>query len=194
MWPWEHALFGYVVYSVVCHAHYRDAPGEYETAVVLIASVLPDVIDKTLSWQFDVFHSGYALAHSIFITAPLVIVTGLLARKYGQPTLGLAFGIGYPLHLVGDVLPVYLSSGEWTIHHLLWPVVIIEGREYGGLLEGVRHNFVPYLAEVLALEPTLYLGIQLRIAFAAVGLWIVDGWPGCRLVVRWNRLLYERLS
>jgi len=25
-------------------------------------------------------------------------------------------------------------------------------------------------------------------------LWIVDGWPGYRLVVRWNRLVYDRLS
>ncbi|SDD39930.1 metal-dependent hydrolase [Natrinema hispanicum] len=194
MWPWEHALFGYLVYSAVCHAHYRDAPGEYEAAVVLIASVLPDVVDKTLAWQFDVFHSGYALAHSIFITVPLVTIAGLVAREYGRPALGLAFAIGYPLHLVGDVIPSYISSGEWTISHLLWPVVIIEGRDHGGLLEGFRHNFGPYLAEVLALEPTPYLLVQVGIALTAVGLWIVDGWPGCRLVVRWNRLLYERLS
>jgi len=192
MWPWEHALFGYVVYSVVCHAYYRDAPGEYETAIVLIASILPDVIDKTLAWQFDVFHSGYALAHSVFIAVPLAIGAGLIARRDGRAEL--AFGIGYPLHLVGDVIPIYLSSGTWTIHHLLWPVVVIEGRDHGGLLEGFRHNFVPYLQELRALEPTPYLIVQLGIAFAAVGLWIVDGWPGCRLVIRWNRLLCERLS
>ena len=194
MWPWEHALLGYIVYSVVCHTYYRDAPGEYETAVVLIASVLPDVIDKTLAWQFGVFHSGYAIAHSLFITGPLVIGAGLLARGYGRPTLGLAFGVGYPFHLVGDVLPIYVSSGELTIRHLRWPVVVTEGRDHGGLLEGVRHNFVPYLQELLALEPTPYLLVQAGIALAAVGLWIVDGWPGCRLVGRWNRLLYERLS
>ena len=194
MWPWEHALFGYVGYSLVCHAYYRDSPGEYDTAVVLLAAVLPDVIDKTLFWQFDVFHSGYALAHSILVTVPLVVGVGLLARGGGRPTLGLAFAIGYPLHLVGDVLPIYLSSGEWTIQHLLWPVVVIEGQERASLLEGFRHNFVPYLQAVIALEPTPALLVQLGIGLAAVGLWIVDGWPGCRLVVRWNRGLYERLS
>jgi len=194
MWPWEHAIFAYVIYSLFCHTYYRTAPGEYETAVVLLASVFPDVIDKTLSWQFDVFHSGYALAHSIFIAVPLAIVTGLVARRYGRTKLGLAFGIGYPLHLVGDVLPIYLSSGEWTISHLLWPVVVIEGRSHGGLLEGVRHNFVPYFEEVLALEPTPYLILQLCLGFAALVLWIVDGWPGYRLLVRWNRLVYDRLS
>jgi len=192
MWPWEHAIFAYVVYSLFCHTYSRTAPGEYETMIILLASIFPDVIDKTLSWQFDVFHSGYAFAHSVFIAVPLAIVTGLVARRYGRAEF--AFGIGYPLHLVGDVIPIYLSSGTWTIHHLLWPVVIIEGRDHGGLLEGFRHNFGPYLAEVLALEPTPYLLVQVGIALTAVGLWIVNGWPGCRLVVRWNRLLYERLS
>ena len=49
MWSWEHAIVAALVYSLVCHTIFRTTPGEYDTAVVVVVSVLPDVIDKLLA-------------------------------------------------------------------------------------------------------------------------------------------------
>ncbi|MFC4247057.1 metal-dependent hydrolase [Natribaculum luteum] len=180
MWPWEHALVGYLVYSLFCHGYYRERPGELEALVVAVASVLPDVVDKPLAWQFEVFQSGYALGHSIFFTVPLAVAAGAIARQYGRTRVGVAFAIGYSFHLVGDVVPIYLSAGVWTIRHLYWPVVVVEGTGHDGFVTGVRTNLIPYLETVLALEPTPALSIRAGALAGTMLLWHVDGRPGLR--------------
>lgn len=184
MWPWEHVIFSYLLYSMVCRAYYRAPPGESEALVVAVAAVLPDLIDKPLAWQFGIFRTGYELGHSLFAAVPLAVCAGFVARRYRRPRVGLAFGIGYLSHLLGDVIPIYLSSGEWTVRHLLWPVVASEGQGHDGFAVGVKSELLPYLEPIVTLEPTPYLSAQLAIATGAVLLWILDGTPGWRLLYR----------
>ena len=183
MWPWEHVAFGYVVYSLLVHLGYRDSPGESEAVTVAFASVLPDLIDKPLAWQFGIFESGYALGHSIFFAGPLSLAAIVLARASGRTRVGLAFAVGYMLHLVGDVIPIYVARGTWSVNHLLWPVVVVENpRGHDGLLAGFVHNFEPYVAQLLAGEVTPYIALQVGLGLAAVGLWLFDGAPGVKAV------------
>ena len=183
MWPWEHVAFGYVVYSLLVHLGYRDSPGESEAVTVAFASVLPDLIDKPLAWQFGVFESGYALGHSILFAGPLSLVAIVLARAYGRTRVGLAFAVGYIFHLVGDVIPIYVSRGVWSVDHLLWPAVVVENPHgHDGFLAGFVHNFEPYLVQLLAGEVTPYIALQFGMGLAAVGLWLFDGAPGVRTV------------
>lgn len=181
MWPWEHAIVGYLAYSLFSRAYFREPPGERETSLVVLASILPDLIDKPLAWEFGVFRSGHALGHSLLFAVVLAVAAGLLARARGDGRAGVAVGIGYLLHLVGDAAPIYVRSGTWTVEHLLWPVVVVKSTAPpAGILAGVRRNLLPYLERLAAAEPTPYLMLQLGLASGAVLLWLLDGTPGPR--------------
>ena len=192
MWPWEHVAFGYVVYSIAVHLGYRDDPGEGEAVAVVFGSLLPDLIDKPLAWQFGVFESGYALGHSIFFAGPVSLVAIALARAHGRTRVGFAFAVGYIFHLVGDVIPIYVSQSVWSVDHLLWPVVVVENPHgHEGFFAGFVHNFEPYLAQLLAGEVTPYLVGQLGLGLAAVGLWVFDGAPGVNAARRGAHRVFE---
>ena len=181
MWPWEHAILGYVVYSLFCHAYYRDSPGGLEAFTVVFASVLPDIIDKPLAWEFGVFDSGYALGHSLFFAIPLSIAVGLLARRAGRGRAGLAFAIGYLLHLPADVLDGYLRGDVVDFGILFWPVE--RGAGFGherDLYSQFLHHFGQYQTELAASDPSTYILAQLALAGFAALLWLVDGAPVLR--------------
>lgn len=181
MWPWEHVLFGYLAYSLFSRAYYRQPPSGDAAWAVVVASLLPDLIDKPLSWEFGVFASGYALGHSILFAAPLSIAAILIADRYGRPRVGVAFALAYLLHLLGDVIEEFLLTGDPRPELLLWPVVTIHGSHHGGgLMAAVRTQFASYAAAIVTLDPTPYLLLQLVIAAGALALWIADGLPGVR--------------
>lgn len=181
MWPWEHAIVGYVAYSLFCHLYFRDSPGGLDAFAVVFASVLPDIIDKPLAWEFGVFESGYALGHSIFFAVPLAIVVGLLARSGGHTRVGIAFGVGYLLHLPADVLDGYTRGDEFTADILLWPVETGAGYDLDqGFLDQFTLLFTRYVGELFAGGLSTYIQVQLGLtAFAAV-LWLYDGAPVLR--------------
>lgn len=97
MMPWEHSIVGYIKYSLFIHLLYRDSPTGIGTLLVVFASLLPDLLDKPLAWQFGIFADGggYALFHSVFLAVPLSIVVLLLAYYRGRPRIGWTFGVGY---------------------------------------------------------------------------------------------------
>ncbi|ADD06973.1 DUF457 family protein [Natrialba magadii ATCC 43099] len=185
MWPWEHAIVGYVVYSLFSHLVYRDAPNGLEAFAVVFASVLPDLIDKPLAWQFDVFESGYALGHSVFFAVPLAIVVGVLARSVGRPRAGLAFGLGYLLHLPSDILDTYVRGGELRYDIVLWPVHPVESiGEHTDFFGEFTRLFGHYQQELLAGDLSAYMWFQLSIAAFAALLWLYDGAPVLREFLR----------
>lgn len=183
MWPWEHVIVGYVAYSLLSHLVYREAPGGGATLAVVFAALVPDLIDKPLAWQFDVFPGGYALAHSVFFAVPVVIAVGLLAYRVGRPRVGLAFGGGYLVHLPCDLLPTYVRRGEIPIDRLLWPVEKSQGEYPEGLIGEFIELFVPYAYDLVTLDPSPYLLGQLGLMGCALLLWIYDGMPVLREVV-----------
>jgi hypothetical protein len=196
MWPWEHAIVGYVAYSVFAHVVYRDSPSGLEAFAVVFASVLPDLIDKPLAWEYGIFESGYALGHSVFFAVPLSIIVGGLAHQVGRPRAGLAFGVGYLLHLPSDVLDAYLRNGVVQYELMLWPVVTPRG-------SGHEHGFVEYFAqlfgnyqnELLAGDLSTYLWVQLGLGAFAFALWLYDGAPVLReCLLRTKRVLESLLK
>ncbi|TYL39701.1 hydrolase [Natronococcus pandeyae] len=185
MWPWEHAIMGYLVYSLFCHAYYRESPGGLEAFAVVFASVLPDLIDKPLAWEFEVFEIGYAIGHSIFFAVPLSIAVGALARSYGRSRTGIAFALGYLLHLPADVVDGYVRDGHFSVWIILWPFrqdeAHLHAHEHGpGFLEQFFRLLGVYSHELFSGDPSTYILLQLGMAGLAGLLWLYDGAPVLR--------------
>ncbi|MFP8956770.1 metal-dependent hydrolase [Natrialbaceae archaeon A-CW3] len=187
--PWEHVIVGYIGYSAFTHVVYRDSPTTGETVVVVFASVLPDLIDKPLAWEFGVFPSGYALGHSIFFAVPLSVAVGWYTRQRNQPRIGWAFGIGYLLHLPADVIPIYIRDGRFPINRVLWPVRPVEGGSGQGFTGGFITANEQYLEALLELDQSLYMQGVVGLLIAGFLLWVYDGMPIAREMYRGLRQL-----
>jgi len=76
------------IFTVLSHL-FRDSPTGLEAFAVVLASVLPDLIDKPLAWEYGVFENGYAIGHSLFFAVPLAILVGMIAhaRRHGRGSL-----------------------------------------------------------------------------------------------------------
>lgn len=183
MWPWEHVIVGYVAYSLFRHLLFRQSPTGPETLAVVFASLLPDLIDKPLAWQFGVFEGGYAIAHSVFFAVPVSILVGTLAWRYGAGRAGLAFAVGYLIHLPSDLLSPYAQEGEVAFERVLWPIRRSQGEYSEGLVGEFVEIVVPYLYELAAGEPSGYLLFQLGLMGCAFLLWVYDGMPVLREAV-----------
>lgn len=179
MWPWEHALFAYVFYSIFSRLVFGEPPNGPSTFVLVFASMLPDLVDKPLAWQYDIFAGGYGPTHSILVAIPVSLAVYTIARRRGFSRVGSAFAIGYPLHLVGDILPASIVRGDLYIQHMLWPIgTHVPSDDHGSFVGGVSYYLAGYVETILAFEPTAVLVLQLGSAIAGLSLWIVDGRPG----------------
>jgi hypothetical protein len=186
MWPWEHALFAYVFYSLSSRSVSGDPPSGGETFVLVAASAVPDVVDKTLAWQLGAVQSGHGPAHSLLVAAPVGLFLLEAARRAGRPGLGWAYAYGHLLHVVGDLLPASFSEGRLYYEHVLWPVLVSEPtRQYGGLTEGILFHLGGYVSQLLALQVTPTLALQLGAVVAGTALWLADGRPGVPMAGRW---------
>ncbi len=179
--PWEHAAIGYIGYSLLVRLLYRDTPTSREAAVVIFTSLLPDIIDKPLAWQFEIFASGHALAHSVFVAFPLSVAVLLVAYWRGFPRVGVAFGTGYLLHLPADVIPQYFLTGELQTNRVLWPLQQGGPGYDSGFSSELRENFIAYFqwmsTEFLSGNPDPYLFVLLSLGAFGLVLWIADGMP-----------------
>ena len=188
--PWEHAAVGYISYSLLVHASYRGPPTSPETVVLGFASVFPDLVDKPLAWQFDVFASGHALAHSVFFALPLVSLLFWLAWLRGRERLGIAFAVGYLLHLPSDVVPSYLLGGELPLHRMFWPLgsggTGYESGFTGEFLSNIN-GYIEWIAEQTTGNPDPYFLVLLGVGVFGTALWIYDGMPVGRDVIRVSR-------
>lgn len=184
MWPWEHVLFAYVFYSLFVRLVYAETPTDGPAAALAFGSLLPDLVDKTLAWQFAIVDSGYTIGHSAPVAIPGSIAIYAIARNRGVSRPGLAFGFGYLLHLVGDVLPTSLVRGELYVQHVLWPIGSHEPTSiHDGLLDGIRHYLFAYVDQIFALDPTPVLVLQLGSVLFGSVIWVLDGAPGVRYPV-----------
>lgn len=195
MWPWEHAIVGYLAYSLVCHAVFRESPGGLDAFAVVFASTFPDLIDKPLAWEFGVFDAGYAIGHSVFFVVPLSVLVGTITHAAGRPRTGLAFGIGSLLHLPGDLLYTYVSDGILYPGIVLWPVATVPGGSPShGFLDSFAFLFGRYLQSLLAGDVSTYVLIQFGLAAFAFLLWVYDGVPVLReLLLACKRFVVTRI-
>lgn len=170
MWPVGHAAVAYLCYSG--HRTYSGLPpGQTAVIALLIGSQFPDLVDKPLAWQFNILTTGRSLAHSLFVLLPLVFILYALARRRGQETTAVAFGIGAISHTFADAVPALWGTDEAAF--LLWPWLSITPYEGGSpaimglLLDSLGDPF--FFAEFV-------LGV------VAIVLWRRDGYPGLRLI------------
>lgn len=184
MWPWGHLAFGYVLLSLVSRGWFDEPPRGSAVYVLAVATQLPDLVDKPLSWVFGVFPTGYSVAHSALVAVPVGVGVAALALRRGRPDAGLAFVVGYWSHLVGD-LAVGIATGQSTvIGRVLWPVVTVPPyAERMGALERGMEYLVAFLAEIRTPDDPTLLLLYVGPFAVAVVVWVVDGMPG----IPWRR-------
>ncbi len=180
MWPWEHAVIGYLAFSVGVHLLARRSPTGPEAIVVVFASVLPDLIDKPLAWEFGVFASGYGIAHSVFFAVPLAalaVAIGTARERFGE---GAAFAVGYLFHLPADLAPAYVSRGHVPFERVLWPLQSGETDYPGGFSGTFAEYFAGYVAELTSSDPSGFVVLTWVLIAGCAALWVYDGLPGLR--------------
>jgi hypothetical protein len=180
MYPWGHLAFGYLLYSVAVHATDRRAPDGSSVLVLAFATQVPDLVDKPLSWGFGVFTVGYGAAHSILVVVPALCVAGLLVARRLLPGRSVAaYAVGHLSHLAGDLVYPVLRGEPLPVGRLLWPLASFPPPETDlGLVERTLYYLLRYLYQVVTLDPSPLLVVQLGL-LALVGLlWLADGAPG----------------
>ncbi|ELZ24236.1 membrane-bound metal-dependent hydrolase [Halosimplex carlsbadense 2-9-1] len=122
MYPWGHAAFAYLLFvGLALLAHRRVSRAQL--VAVLVASQLPDLIDKPLAWWVPLLPSGRSLGHSLLFALPLVATVGVLAHRIGRFGVAPAVAVGYLGHLLGDA---YVEIYYWRVDeltYLFWPVL-----------------------------------------------------------------------
>lgn len=194
MWPWEHLAIGYVIYSLGRRALGRDPPTDGDLVAIVVATQLPDLVDKPLSWGLGWFPSGYAVGHSVVFGVLLsLLVVGATARaergRGGTPganrgRLAVAFLVGYWSHLLGDVVSPLRSGDGVLVSRVLWPFSRAEPYAVDrGLGRGIVY-FEGFVAELAAMDPLSALLLYGLVPLATVALWVLDGLPGTAIPAR----------
>jgi len=92
--------------------------------LLLVATQLPDVIDKPLAWTFAILPSGRMLAHSLVVSLPILSVLVLLAARRGYGRHAVVFSAGYLSHIAGDFYPIVrLGTDYYFFPNLFWPLL-----------------------------------------------------------------------
>jgi len=124
MRPVEHfavAVIPVLVYTVVRHRRLPSGPG---LLLVLLASQLPDIIDKPLAWTFGIIPSGRMLAHSVVIAVPLLVVGSIIAARKGAGRHAVLFSFVYLSHLAGDFYQLLWKGRDaYFFPNLFWPLM-----------------------------------------------------------------------
>lgn len=185
MWPWEHVAVGYLAYSIMTRAWTRRPPRDAAAvAAVGFGALFPDLVDKPLAWTFGVLPSGTSLGHSVVLALPLTAALALLTWHLGRPTVGVAFAIGYFLHLPSDALYGALVLGApVTPGSFAWPLAPAAPIERPGFGSNFWHYFERYLAFLTGPDGVRYLVAELLLMGGALGLWLRDGAPGLGVLV-----------
>src|SRR6056297_3615611 len=98
MWPWGHAVVGYLAYSGTTHVGWKRPPSHAATVALLFGTQFPDLVDKPLAWSLGVLPSGRSLAHST-LTAVLLVCVLYVVFARRRAVVG-AFALGYASHLL----------------------------------------------------------------------------------------------
>lgn len=182
MWPWGHAAFGYLLYSLGSRLFGRR-PNGYPAIVLLLATQLPDLVDKPLSWVFEVFPQGYSVGHSVFVAIPLCIAVLALALWRHRVECGVTFIVGYWSHLLGDIAFGLVESNPYAFARVLWPVVTLPPYTSDlGAVVRIREYVSAFIYLLSTEEATAALLAALLFYFGpfvfAILIWLIDGAPG----------------
>lgn len=192
MWPWEHLGVGYLLYSLGCRALGRDPPSDAEATVLACSVLLPDLIDKPLSWGLGWVTGGYTVGHSLVLAVPAGLGALTVAHRRGTPRLGVAAVVGYWSHLLGDVVSPLRSGGQLGFRRVGWPFVErIPYTSDRGLERGVEY-LRAFLSEIPSTDPLSFVLLYLLAPGVVVAVWVADGAPGVAVPGRLLAVLQKR--
>lgn len=177
MWPWEHLAVAYVVVSLWRRYRSGRPPSGAEAVAAVVASQLPDLVDKPLGWGTSLLPSGTSLAHSLPGAVTTCAVVYLVSRRLGRGDVGVAFGLAYLSHLPADVIYPVILGGSPKISFLFWPVVEQPPSQTGPLAGRVLElatQFVEFLGTTRGL---VFLALEAALVVFTFVLWWRDGWP-----------------
>jgi membrane-bound metal-dependent hydrolase YbcI (DUF457 family) len=164
MWPPGHLAAGYLLATGWHRWRAAGFARGRTLQLCLLASLLPDIVDKTLAWGLGVLPGGRTLTHSLLCIVPLCALVLVVARHAGRVDLGAALSLGLLSHPLLDALPA-LWEPDTSARHLLWPVLPVETVERSPPTEAtVQELLVSRLA-------TPWLLVELAVVAVAVGLW-----------------------
>lgn len=168
MWPWGHLGCGYLAYRLWQHYTDSSSPNNSEIAALVLGTQLPDLIDKPLSWTLGVLPAGRTLAHSALSTSVVFVVVLRLTHRFGRPSIGHAFIIGYGTHLLGDTVALHPDHTAAPPRFLLWPLLPIEQSHAS---ESIVKHFE-------TIEQTPCVRSEVLLLVVAILVWARDGYPG----------------
>lgn len=177
MWPWDHAAVGYLLLSAATRLGWRRPPARQAGVVAVFAALLPDLIDKPLSWGLALLPSGRSLGHSLLFALLLVVLVGAVTVAARRREFGLAFGIGYLSHLAGDVAYPLFVKGELRLGFLFWPLVTGEPSGSGGGLPYLTELVAEFVAFLLTPAGLLYVAADIALLGGAAAVWLLDSRP-----------------
>jgi len=161
---WVHAAVAYLVYRMSLPISGRGDIDRGVMLALLAGALLPDLIDKPVSFVFSSAPSR-SFAHSIFTTIFLIAVVVYISRRLGRSKGALAYILGHFSHLGADLVDS-LFIPEETFVFLFWPLI-------------TDYHHIDTVQELLSLvTPTPYVLAQTGITVLAVALWLYDGKPG----------------
>lgn len=168
MWPWGHIAVGYLLYSLGLRSQGRR-PEAAEVVLVAFGTLLPDLVDKPLTWQFGVLSSGRSMAHSLFVAGMvLAVLYVVLAPRIGASQI-LAFGVGWLSHPLADFPFERALAGEYEyLTYFVWPLLPPPQYEADQ----------SFLAHVAAYELGPFEVFQFALFGLAAYVWYLDGRPG----------------
>lgn len=196
MWPWEHVAVGYLCYSLLRRGRGGGPPGNAAAVAVAVAAMLPDLVDKTLSWGLGLVPQGYAVGHSLLVAVPVTIAVLAVAGRRGRGgaapsdrldpgAIGVAAVVGHWSHLAGDAVYPALLGGGPAVERLLWPVASLPAYETRlGLLDRTALYLSEFGGAALAGRLGPLLALELALLVGVLALWLADGAPGVRPVLR----------
>jgi hypothetical protein len=174
MLPWGHAAVGYLLLSGSDRLR-GTRPTAASTIAVLVATQIPDLIDKPLAYTVPILPNGRSLAHSLLTGSIVLAAIVALLLLLGLGRLVFPVALGYLSHPVMDALDPAVS-GE-PVGYLAWPV--IPPIEYADSPDSI----LGILLDTDPLAPMFLL--QFGLVLAALAVWHRDGRPGLSLVRTW---------
>jgi len=161
---WVHAAVAYLAYRGVLAVGSTDQPRDIAVLAVVGAALLPDIVDKPLSFVVPSLPSR-SIAHSLFTVALASLVILYVTRRADRWGYGVASVFGYLSHIGADLVDSQAIPEEPLVF-VFWPLI-------------TDYHHIDSIGGLLALvRPTPYVILQMVLTVLGVGLWVYDGKPG----------------
>lgn len=130
----------------------RRSPPPPVAIGIVVGALLPDLVDKTLSWTSGVTKTSYGIAHSLFVAPLLWLVLAAVADRRGAEgrRLAGAFALAHAVHLVTDVSDPTRPERGVVVRVVLWPFASASPANYTADSSTPSSSLLRYVHQVVA--------------------------------------------